>query len=153
MWLEISFSLPFSPAGRALAILMSSTLVLVKLPRSCPKRTLGNSPIWWQGKIPDSHFIDFFISVRSPSPTSKIPPRLKFVAFKTYPNCIGRCQHSSTQRPERQLHTWTAMFTTEHFRRPSMHETISHLCLEKTRHAQFLSYLDACRVNWNVNSL
>ena len=32
------------------------------------------------------------------------------------------------------------MFSTEHFRRPSLHETISHLCLEKTRHARFLPY-------------
>ena len=32
------------------------------------------------------------------------------------------------------------MFTTEHFRRPSLHETISHLCFEKTRHVRFLPY-------------
>ena len=32
------------------------------------------------------------------------------------------------------------MFTTEHFRRPGLHETISHLCLEKIRHARFLPY-------------
>ena len=32
------------------------------------------------------------------------------------------------------------MFTTEHFRCPSLRETISHLWLEKTRHARFLPY-------------
>ena len=32
------------------------------------------------------------------------------------------------------------MFTTQHFRRPSLHETISHLRLEKTRHARSLPY-------------
>ena len=32
------------------------------------------------------------------------------------------------------------MFTTQHFRRPSLHETISHLRLEKTRHARSIPY-------------
>ena len=109
-------------------------------------------PFPWQGKTTDSHFIDFFISVGPASPTSEIPHRLKFLAFKTCPNCIGRSWNSSTERPERQLHSWTAMFTAEHFRPPSLHEAISHLCLEKTRHARLLRYVYACRiVNWNVN--
>ena len=69
---------------------MRASLVLLKLPRSCPKRILGNSAIPWQGKSPDSHFIDFFISVGPPSPTSKIQPPLTFLAVKTCPNCIGR---------------------------------------------------------------
>ena len=30
--------------------------------------------------------------------------------------------------------------------RPSLHETISHLCLEKTRHARFLPFVYACRI-------
>ena len=119
---------------------MRASLVLLKLPPSWPKRILGNSAIPWQGKPPDCHFHWFFISVGSPSPTSKIQHWLKLLAFKTCPNCIGRSWISSTERPERQLHSWTAMFTTEHFRRPSLHETISHLCLEKTRHARFLPY-------------
>ena len=38
---------------------------------------------------------------------------------------------------------WTTMFTTEQFRRSSLHEIISHLCLEKTRHARFLRYVYA----------
>ena len=108
------------------------------------KRILGNSAIPWQGKTPDCHFIDLFISVGPPSPTSKIQPRLKFLALKTCPNCIGRSWNSSTERPERQLHSWTAMFTTEHFRRPSLRESISHLWLEKTRHAWSLRYVYAC---------
>ena len=45
------------------------------------------------------------------------------------------------------------MFTTKQFRRSSLHEIISHLCLEKTRHARFLRYLYACRINRNLNSL
>ena len=123
---------------------MRASLVLLKLPRSCPKRILGNSAIPWQGKTPDSHFIHFlffFLSVGPPSPTSKIPHWLKFLSFRTCPNCIGRSWNSSTERPERQLHSWTAMFTTEHFRRPSLHETISHLCLgeDQTRTVLTLS--------------
>ena len=110
---------------------MRVSLVLLKLPRSCPKRILGNSAIPWQGKTPDSHFIVFFISVGPPSPTSKITHRLKVLAFKTCPDCVSRSWNSSTERPERQLHSWTAMFTTEHFRRPSLHETISRLCLRQ----------------------
>ena len=47
------------------------------------KRILGNSAIPWQGKTPDCHFIDLFISVGPPSPTRKIQPRLKFLALKT----------------------------------------------------------------------
>ena len=86
---------------------------------------------------PDSHFIDSFISVGPTSPTSKIPHPLKFLALKTCPNCIGRSWNSSTERPERQLHSWTATFATKHFRRPSLHETFSHLCLQKTRLARF----------------
>ena len=35
------------------------------------------------------------------------------------------------------------MFTTEQCRRSSLHEIISHLCLEKTRHARFLRYVYA----------
>ena len=35
------------------------------------------------------------------------------------------------------------MFTTEQFRRSTLHEIISHLCLEKTRHARFLRYVYA----------
>ena len=38
----------------------SFSLVLLKLPRSCPKRILGNSAIPWQGKTPDFNFIGFF---------------------------------------------------------------------------------------------
>ena len=110
---------------------MRASLVLFKLPRSCPKRILGNSAIPWQWKTPDSHFIVFFISVGPPSPTSKIPHPSKVLAFKTCPDCVSRSWNSSTERPERQLHSWTAMFTTEHFRRPSLHETISRLCLRQ----------------------
>ena len=35
------------------------------------------------------------------------------------------------------------MFTTQQFRRSSLHEIISHLCLEKTRHARFLRFVYA----------
>ena len=35
------------------------------------------------------------------------------------------------------------MFTTEQLRRSTLHEIISHLCLEKTRHARFLRYVYA----------
>ena len=106
------------------------------------KRILGNSAIPWQGKTPGCHFI----GVGPPSPTSRVQHRLKFLAFKTCPNCIGRSWNSCTERPEGQLHSWTAMFTTKHFRRPSLHETISHLCLQKTRHARFL-HLRLCLYN------
>ena len=81
-----------------------------------------------------------------PSPTSKVQHRLKFLAFKICPNCIGRSWNSCTERPERQPHSSTAMFTTKHFRRPSLRETISHLCLQKTRHARFL-HLRLCLYN------
>ena len=37
----------------------------------------------------------FFISVGSPSPSSKIPHPLQSLAFKTCPNCIGRSWNSS----------------------------------------------------------
>ena len=114
------------------ALQKRASLVLLKLPRSCPKRILGKSAIPWQGNTPDSHFIVFFISVVPPSPTSKIPHRLKFLAFKTCPNCISRSWNPSTERPERHLYSWTAMFTTEHsVSSPSLHETISRLCLRQ----------------------
>ena len=77
---------------------VSLRVLLRQLPPSCPKRILGNSAIPWQGKLPDSHFIDWF--VESPSPISKIPRRLKILAFKTCTNCIGRSWNSSTERPE-----------------------------------------------------
>ena len=67
---------------------------------------------------------------------------MKFLAFKTCANCIGR-----SWKQERRLHLWTAMFTTENFRRPSLHEAISPLCLEKTRDARLLRYVYACRIN------
>ena len=82
----------------------SLRLLLKQLPPLCPKGILGNSAVPWQGKTPDSHFIDFLMSVEPPSPTGKIQHRLKFLAFKTCPNCIGRSWNSSTERPERQLH-------------------------------------------------
>ena len=69
-----------------------------------PLKQLPSSAIPCQGKTPDSHFIDFLISVERPSPTSKIKHRLKFLAFKTCPNCIGSPWNSSTERPERRLH-------------------------------------------------
>ena len=46
---------------------MRASLVLLKVPRPCPKRILGNSAIPWQGKTPESHFIVVFISVGSPA--------------------------------------------------------------------------------------
>ena len=84
---------------------MRAGLVLLKLPRSCPKRILGSSAIPYQRKTPDSHFIVFFISVGPPSPTSKITHRLKVLAFKTCPDCVSGSWNSSTERPERQLHS------------------------------------------------
>ena len=66
--------------------------------------------------------------------------RLKFLPLETCPNCVGSSWNSSSETPERQLQSWTAMFTTKQFRRPSLHETISHLCHEKTRLARFLRY-------------
>ena len=134
--------------------LMRASVVLLKLPSSSPKRTLGKSAIPWQLKTPDSHFLFFFIiSVGPPSPTSEIQHRLKILTFKPCPNCIRSIGHG---RPERQLHSWTAMFIRKHFRRPrNLHETISHPCLDKTRKARFLRYecVYACTVKWNVNSL
>ena len=35
------------------------------------------------------------------------------------------------------------MFTTEQFKRSTLHEIISHPCLEKTRHARILRYVNA----------
>ena len=98
-----------------------------------PKRILGNSAIPRQGKTPGCHFVDFFTSVGPPSPTSKVQHRLKFLAFKTCPNCIGRSWNSCIERPVRQLHSSTAMFATKHLRPPNLHEAISHHCLQKTR--------------------
>ena len=74
-------------------------------------RKLGNSAPSMTRVKPRFSFHRFFISVGSASPTSKVQHRLKFFAFKSCPNCIGRSRNSCTERPERQLHSWIAMFT------------------------------------------
>ena len=86
-------------------------------------------------------FHRFFLSVGPPSPTSKIQHRLKFLAFKTGPNCIGRSWNSSAERPERKLHSRTAKFKAKHFARPCLHETISHLCFEKTSYGSYVTFM------------
>ena len=81
---------------------------------------------------------------------SKIQQLLKFLAFKTCPNCIDRSWNSSTERPERQLHSCCeppCLQQSNFNRRPILHETISHLCLGKTRHARFLRFVYACTMN------
>ena len=83
-----------------------------------------------------------------PNPIKKIAHRMEFLFFKTCPNCIGRSWNSSTESPERQLHSWTTMFATEHFRHPSLHKTI---WIEKTRQTRFLRYAYPCGINWNFN--
>ena len=83
-----------------------------------------------------------------PNPIKKIAHRMEFLFFKTCPNCIGRSWNSSTESPERQLHSWTTMFATEHFRHPSLDKTI---WIEKTRQARFLRYAYPCGINWNFN--
>ena len=115
---------------------MRASLVLLKLPRSCPRRILGNFAIPWQGKTPDSHFIVFFISVGPPSPTSKITHRLKVLAFKTCPDCVSRSWREFVHRKARE----TTSLVNRHvynraliFRRPSLHETISRLCLRQNQ--------------------
>ena len=113
--------------------------MLLKLPSLCPKWIRGNSAIPWQD--PPFSFHIFFTSVGPSSPTSKIPHRLKFLAFKTCPNCIGRSRNSSTDRQERQLHLWTSMFTTEHFRRSSLHET--SVSRRPDTHGSYVTFMPA----------
>lgn len=113
--------------------------------RSCPNEFWLILPFHDKGR-PLVAISSIFLCVGPPSPTSKVQHRVKFLAFNTCPNCIGRSLNSCAERPERQLHSWTAMFTTKHFRPPSLHETISHLCLQKTRHARFL-HLRLCQYN------
>ena len=99
-----------------------------------PKRILGNSAIPRQGKTPACHFLVFFFfffffKCRAPSPTIKIQHRLTFLAFKTCPNCIGRSWNSCTERPETTSLVNRHVYSKADFRRPSLHETISHLCV------------------------
>ena len=92
-----------------------------------PKIILGNPsiPRAWNCRYP---FCTIFRSVGPPSPASKIWHPLEFVPVKPCPDCLGSSWDPSTERPERQLHSSTAMFATKQARRPSLHETISHLC-------------------------
>ena len=79
-------------------------------------------------KLCPSPFCTFFTSVGPPSPASKIWHPLEFVPVKPCPDCLGSSWDPSTERPERQPHSSTAMFATKQARRPSLHETTSHLC-------------------------
>ena len=82
--------------------------------------------------------------VEPPSPTGKIQHRLKFLAFKTCSNCIGRSWNSSTERPERRLH-WCCeppCLQQSNLGVPVCMKS-SLTCLEKTRHARFLRYVYA----------
>ena len=50
-------------------------------------------------------FHSFFHKCRATQSYHKTPYPVKFLAFKACPNCIGRSWNSSTERPERQLHS------------------------------------------------
>ena len=76
LWPRISFS-------------MRASLVLLKLPRSCPKRILGNSAIPWQGKTPDSHFIVFFHKCRA---TQSYQQNNASIEGFSFPNLPRLCQ-------------------------------------------------------------
>ena len=52
----------------------------------------------------------FFISVEPANSTGKILHRLHSLEVKSPPNCLGRSWNPTTERPERQLHSWTTMF-------------------------------------------
>ena len=96
---------------------------------------------------PRLSFHRFFYKCRATQSYQQSTASIDVFSFQKLPKfSIGRSWNSCTERPERQLHSWTAMFTTKHFRRPSLYETISHLCLQKTRHARFL-HLRLCLYN------
>ena len=91
-----------------------------------------------------SYITNFLMSVEPPSSTGKIQHRLKFLAFKTCSNCIGRSWNSSTERPERRLH-WCCeppCLQQSNLGVPVCMKS-SLTCLEKTWHARFLRYVYA----------
>ena len=143
--LEIFFSLLFPH-------LMRTSL---RLPPSFPKGILGNSAVPWQGKTPDSHFIDFLMSVEPPSPTGKIQHRLKFLAFKTCSNCIGSSWNSSTERPERPLH-WCCeppCLQQSALGVPlCMKSSLTSVSRRPDTHGSYVTFMP-CRINRNLNSL
>ena len=97
------------------------SLEYLTLPRSHPKRILGNSAI-------ARAYNSCHPSVEPPSTTSKISNPLNILLLQTRQNCLGRSWNPSTKRPERQLHSWASMSATQHVWRLSQHETISHPC-------------------------
>ena len=64
---------------------MRASLVLLKLPRSCPKRILGNSAIPWQGKTPDSHYIYFFYKCRATQSYQQNTASIEDFSFQNLP--------------------------------------------------------------------
>ena len=115
-------------AGPCCSIWWKPVSRIQPLPRSCPKRILGNSAITRKGNSYHFHFKELLHPVLPPSPTSKISRRLKIFLVKTWPNSLGRSWKPSTDGPERQLHSWTRQTWYKHLWRPSLHETTSHLC-------------------------
>ena len=55
-----------------------------------------------------------FQSVGPPGPTSEILHLLHCLKNKTRPNCLGKSYNPSTERPERWLHSWTALSASKH---------------------------------------
>ena len=96
--------------GQYFSHFIRPSLEYITLPRSHPKRILGN------------------LSIAPPSTTSKISNPLNILLLQTRPNGLGRSWNPSTKRPERQLHSWASMSATQHVWRLSQHEIISHLC-------------------------
>ena len=122
--------------------------VLFKLSRSCPKRILGNCDIPWQGKSPDSHFIYIFHKCGATQSHQQNTASIEVLSFQKLAQIVSVGPGIRPQKGQRDNFTREPpCFTTEHFMRPSPHETISHLCLEKTRHARFLRYVYACTIN------
>ncbi|KAL9978547.1 hypothetical protein ACROYT_G016074 [Oculina patagonica] len=78
-----------------------------------------------KGFLPSFHI--FFISVEPPNPAGKMLHRLHSLEVRTRPKCLGRSWNPPTERPERQLYPWTAIFRFEYFWRSNQDKIISHL--------------------------
>ena len=64
----------------------------------------------------------FYTSVKLHRPTGKI-----LVAINC-PNCLSRCQNSSTERPDRYLHSWSSIDHYTEFRHPNHRQFTSYPC-------------------------
>ena len=75
--------------------------------------------------LPPFHMF-FYISVEPANSTGKILHPLHSLEVKSRPNCLGRSWNPTTERPERQLHSWKTMFPYIQYWRSNHRQIISH---------------------------